>query len=115
MHEFKDKIGSSAMSFWLQVKNGARYSAILLLVGAIIGINLGFVIDVAKKVAGKSETCCPCFTDKEIEREAWLMRIAIAEMAARYGSTPPADTAGALNDSSSVKDTAGAETSSKAP
>lgn len=115
MHELKDKIGSSAMSFWLQVKSGARYSAILLLVGAIIGINLGFIIDVAKNVAGKSETCCPCFTENEIERQMMLIRMAESEWAARYGSTPPADTAGALNSHSSVKDTAQAETSSKAP
>ena len=70
-----------------------------------VGINLCFVFNVAKKVSGKSETCCPCFTDKEIEREAFLMRLAIQEMAARYGSTLAADTAGARNDSVAVKDT----------
>jgi len=102
MHDFHD----SAMRFWLQVKNGARYSAILLLIGIIVGINLGFALNVAKKVTGKNDTCCPCFTDKELERQAFLMQLAIQEAVAKYGTTRAADTAEARDSVSSVKDTA---------
>ena len=82
-----------------------------------LGASIGAVIAIADWVSGRSKECCPCDTEELARARAviiqheWIKH----EERKRNAATPPADTAGARNGSSSVKDTAKAETGSKTP
>ena len=117
MHDFIREWKEFWLDLFRQVKNGAQVALGLLLVVVALGASIGAVIAIADWVSGRSKDCCPCDTEElararaVIVQHEWLKH----EERRRNAATPPADTAGALNDSSSVKDTAKAETGSKAP
>lgn len=114
MHDFIREWKEFWLGLFSQLKNGAQIAFGVLLVVVALGASIGAVIAIADWVSGRSESCCPCDTEELARARAVIIQHELRkhEERQRNAATPPADTAEARNDSSSVKDTAQAETGS---